>query len=209
MLKLFFTFFLFVFEVSLYGQIVKETPPPKPMTKKQERIEERNHNCIHRNKYNSSKRLTFYPFNKNSKIQFVSFDVKPDTSNKMDTIIKNSLPIENDTICYKKLDEIITLTKPQIDSLTDILYNVGLKGPITIGYSSLCYIPRNAILFLDSAGRTFEYIEICFECDDHKLSSENIDLGIFCDQKYNLLKKLFISSGIQIGTLKGKNFIAQ
>lgn len=123
----------------------------------------------------------------------------------MNEKIGNPLPRKNDTICYSLLDEIKTLSKSDIDSLTDILYNIGFKGPVHIMSLTTCFTPRNAILFIDSSGKTFDYVEICFQCSRHETSSEKIELGEFCDQKYALLKKFFISLGIGIGTLRGTN----
>jgi hypothetical protein len=67
----------------------------------------------------------------------------------------------------------------------------------------LCYNPRNAILFLDRNGKVFESIEICFECQKTKESSEKILFGQMRDEKMNMLKQFFKSAGIVYGITKG------
>jgi hypothetical protein len=205
MMRLILLTFLIVFCSTLFGQRIGEPSPPKPSKRHQAKIEERNHNCLHRNKYSLAQRMAFYPFDKATTIQIVSFDVKQD-SNQLDEITGNTIPVKNDTVCYSLLDEVKSLTKRQIDTLTDILFNVGFRGSVYSMSVGQCFIPRNAILFVDSLNKTFEYVEICFECSRYKVSSKETDMGEFCDQKYDLLKNFFISIGIEIGTLKGNDF---
>jgi hypothetical protein len=184
-----------------FGQKQKEPSPPKAMTKHMQAIEDKNHECVHTTKYSLQQRLTFYPFNHAAQIILVSFDNKPD-SNGLIEIGSNKLPMIANTIDYSKLDEIKTITNQQIDTLTGILYNNGYRGRIMI-ISESCYNPRNAILFIDSIGRTFAFIELCFECGGHRESSDKVQTGEFCNEKYDLLKNFFKSSGIEIGTIRG------
>jgi len=157
--------------------------------------EERNHNCIKRVNRTFTARLNNYPFNVSTQIQFVSFIDS--------TSIEDSLPRLNDTICYSKLKEVKTLTFAQVDKLTDIFYNYSFRGTTYIISEASCYNPRNAILFLDSRGKAFEFIEICFECSKIQESSEKISVGDLCDQKMDMLKKLFKKVGIEYGITKG------
>jgi len=107
------------------------------------------------------------------------------------------LPIVNDTICFSMLDQVKAINLKQVDSLTDILYNTIYRWNITIGTAGLCYYPRNAILFFDENDKPFEYIEICFECDNLKYSSKKIaQAGVF-DHMYNDLQKFFKRLGIK------------
>ncbi|MEO8711922.1 MAG: hypothetical protein ABI405_07365 [Parafilimonas sp.] len=112
MLKHLLAILFLSFCFSSFAQLVVDEPPtkpPKPLTKHQAKIEEENHNCIHRNRYSSIQRLNFYPFNKASTVQIVSYDVKHDTG-ELYGKVGNKLPIANDTICYSQLDEIKTLS---------------------------------------------------------------------------------------------------
>lgn len=173
-----------------YGQFKKlDTLPPRPggYPKSVLKIEKENHKCVNLPKKSFSTILKKYPFVKTAKIQLVSFK-------------GNKLPIENDTVCYSKLYEVKTLTLRQIDSLTNIMYNIGFGGTILIVEEMNCYNPRNAILFIDNDGKAFEFIEICFECEQTVNSSDKIDFGEVCNEKFNLLKKQFLNAGIIYGT---------
>ncbi len=173
--------------------------PPKLPTKKEAEIEERNHNCIKKVNKSFSARIKNYPFNNTAQVQLVSFV----GSSQHTFYVTDSLPRQNDTICYSRLNEIRALTITQIDKLTDILYNYEYAGPIHSMSSSNCYMPKNAILFLDKNGKVFEFIEICFECDRTKESSEEISLGDMCDQKISMVKNFFKEVGIKYGITEG------
>lgn len=142
--------------------------PPQPPTKKEMEMEEKNHHCVKKTNKTFAERLKKYPFNLTTQIQLVSFKGGVDTSQLQDMKNLDSLPRLNDTVCYSKLTELKSITFSQVDKLTDILYNYGYGGAVYIGSISLCYFPRNAILFLDKNGKVFEYIEICFECSKTK-----------------------------------------
>jgi hypothetical protein len=63
-----------------------------------------------------------------------------------------------------------------------------------------CYNPRNAIIFITENPKQFEYIEICFECRNTRMSSPKNDWGPFCSNKYELIQKYFKKKGILFGT---------
>ena len=178
------------FSTTSYGQFRKlDTLPPSPggYPKSVLKIEKENHKCVSLPKKSFSTILKKYPFNKTAKIQLVSFK-------------SNYLPIENDTVCLSKLFEVKTLTLRQIDTLTNIMYNIGFGGTILIIEEMNCYNPRNAILFIDNKDKVFEYIEICFECEQTVNSSDKIEFGEACNEKFNLIKKQFLNAGITHGT---------
>lgn len=181
--------FTLLFSSFSYGQFRKlDIKPPSPGGYPESvlKIEKENHKCVNLPKKTFSTILKKYPFNKTAQIQLVSFK-------------GSKLPIENDTVCYSKLDEVKTLTLRQIDSLTNIMYNIGFGGTILIIQEMACYDPRNAILFIDSSGKAFEFIEICFECEQTVNSSEKIDFGEVCNEKFNLIKQQFKNAGIKYG----------
>jgi len=178
------------FSVNSFAQFRKlDILPPSPggYPKNVLKIEAENHKCVKLPKKSLSTILQKYPFNKTAQIQLVSFK-------------GHNLPVENDTVCFSKLNETKALTFSQIDSLTNVMYNIGFGGTILIVEELNCYNPRNAILFIDSSGKTFEFIEICFECQQTVSSSEEIDFGEACNEKFNLIKKQFLQAGIKYGT---------
>ena len=189
--------------VLLFTQLAyaqKGIPPP---TKKEAELDRKNSNCVKKVNNSFTTRLKNYPFNQVAQIQLVSFKGGIDTSEFQDMKMNDSLPMLNDTVCYSKLVEVRTITYNQVDKLTDILYNYGFGGPVYIGSSSMCYFPRNAILFLDANGKVYEFIEICFECRETRTSSERISLGQMCNQKMQMLKNFFKDAQIEYGITKG------
>ena len=159
--------------------------------------------CARTSNKSFSARLKNYPFNLAARVLLVSYvglePVKPGDS----AYVNKGLPRENDSICYSKLKEIKTLTLPQVDRLTDILYNYGYAerrqaGRVYIGTINLCYDPHNAILFISPEGKPLGYIELCFFCSRHE-ESDGIKLGVMCDQKMNMIKGFFSKAGVTYG----------
>ncbi len=201
MAKQFIFITLLLWANSVFGQSIFNffrTPPPPP-TIKRIKIEERNHDCVKKGKTSFSDRLKNYPFDVSTCIQFVSFVSGIYEQNNIRTK-SDSLPRMNDTVVYAKLTEVKTLTFRQVDALSDIFYNYGFRGRITTIGNAACYMPRNAILFLDKNNKVVEFIEICFECDRTKESSLKISLGEMCTQKLDMLKNLFRKVGVEYGT---------
>lgn len=209
--KLIFCLLLSLFTNSLLGQHSHLLKPPKhPPTEVEVKLDEINKQCIHRNKYTIEQRLKFYPFNKAKQVKLVSFKNYSDppiahsigdTSNQIQEI---KSPFENKRVDYSTFTELKILNKTQVNKLTDVLFNWGYRRTPDM-ISSLganCFYPRNAILFVDARGRTFAYIEICFECEQYELSSYKIKMGQLCDNKIKILKDYFTSVGIEYGVTK-------
>ena len=159
---------------------------------------DKSRDCVRVKSLLFSETLKLYPFNKAKQIQLVSFKSSPN--------YKDSLPRMNDTVCYSKLFEVKSLIPSQVDTLTDIIHNYGFKFTYKpkrrvyfIGSVSQCYNPRNAILFLDKDNKVFEFIEICFECERTRTSSDRVSLGTNCNQKLLLVKEFFGQAGIEYG----------
>lgn len=150
-------------------------------------------NCMFTNKYTLTERRNFYPFNKAIEVKIVAFKHK-----KFDAGQYTARLTENNKIDYRRIDEIKTLNPVQIDSLTNIFYNFGLKPNASHDNDGAkCYQPRNGILFINEDYQVFEWIEICFECGQEKVSSSTIKLGDGCPYRYFLLKDFFRKSGIE------------
>ncbi len=187
---LFFTFFV---QTNSHAQVTAIPVKPRPWTKKEIEKDIRNHGCVYTKKYSSKQRLQFFPFNKAVQIKLISFDQSDSV------IIGGEIPMKNGNVDYRKLKEIKTINKSEIDTLTDILFNESYRGPFSSVSESGCYNPRNAILFVDAKGKTFAFIEICFECSAHRFSSNKIKAGDFCSQKYEYLRNFFATNGITLG----------
>lgn len=189
-----------------YGQKRKSSGPPPGMPTNEERKREaENHQCTKKDVISLIERLMKYPFNVASRIQLVSFDHGVYLLNGQMAATGSLLKI-NDSVIYSKLKETKTLTRFQVDQLTDLFYNYGYKGPVSVITEAGCYMPRNAILFLDPKGKILELIEICFECRKMYASSEKVSFGEMCDQKMEMLFGLFQKAGITYGITKGRIF---
>lgn len=181
----------------------------RPLSAQEQILYEESRKCGKVYALTPAERSKKYPFSKASTIQLVSF--KNNSTDELN-YDRDSLPRMNDTVCYSKLFEIITLRSSQIDILTDLLYNYGRKSTYTppkgvflTGSIPTCYNPRNAILFIDQNNQVYDFIEICFECDNWETSSTIIDLGESCTDKLKLLKQFFLEVGVHYGTTELSN----
>ena len=187
-------------------------PPPSPYDVKYIKPHK-----INFTKYNLTKRLSFYPFNKASKIEIVSFSlnyvkkdwlayydqravlIEGDTINR-EKYIQNGqpfvLPMKNDSILFDKMNQIKILTLSEEIEISDILYNSCYRWSDWEDKVLGCYFPRNAIIFFDENDKPFGYLEICFECRAIEKSSQNIKLIENCDYLYEELEKYFNKLGI-------------
>ena len=173
--------------------------------------------CVFLNRYSIKQRLKHYPFSTAVKIIAVSYPVEyptmipfdgPDQPNdsavkrKIDTTFTVGLHVKNGKLNNSSIKEIRVLNKAQINKLTNIIYNTDYKVNEFNSYlEGECFDPRNALIFIDKYGKIFDYIEICFECRNSESKSGKITIGTICNQKYDLLKKYFLSLGIKYGTI--------
>lgn len=152
-------------------------------------------NCMYVGKYSQEERMKKYPFSVADTVKLVSFRYHD-----------NVCPVKKDSIVIDSLIEQVTLTKSQINQFTDILYNNTIKNygdPKAVHISSVreCDLPRNAVLFIDKTGILKSYVLICFHCERFEPSLEQKTwYGAFCDQKFELIRQFFISTGIKFGT---------
>jgi hypothetical protein len=87
-----------------------------------------------------------------------------------------------DTAKWAQLSAILAIPAPEVDVET------------------LCYSPRNGIVFYSKNGEIISYLELCFECNMRRNSGIPLaDPQInFSDEKYQKLKNLFNESGMKI-----------
>jgi hypothetical protein len=156
-------------------------------TKLKVRIDE---NCIYRNKYSETERLKFYPFNVADTIKLISFRYHD-----------NNYPVDKEHIITDSLVEQKVLDREEVARLTDILYNNGPNKPGKSRSIVDCFEPRNAVLFIDKAGKLKEYMLICFHCRRiESFSSEKIGTWDDCDQKSEMIRQFFVAAGVKFGT---------
>lgn len=96
-------------------------------------------------------------------------------------------------------EEKVELSEHQKNELTDLIFNVGNNIYVS---GAKCYKPRNAILFFDDKNKLFEFVEICFECNNYRTSNEKMNLNNNCDEKLYQLKEKFAKVGIKYGIEK-------
>ncbi|WP_147319953.1 hypothetical protein [Chitinophaga silvisoli] len=150
--------------------------------------------CVKKNNLSFAARMKKYPFNVAAQVQMIGYDGMLRMSED-----GRDFYVDKDFVKMPIL-ETKTLTPVQIDSLTSILYNYGYAYPPRGYKTEDCYDPHNAIIFRDQKGKPLEFIEICFECKNTTLSDwKKMSLGDMCDQKLDLLEKLFQQAGIQSG----------
>lgn len=191
----------------LFGQQKKKSPPPpEPPSFEEARAWKEHNQCLNSHKYNEEQRRAFFPFNTATTVKLISFAKEDD--------VYTPVAVNNFIIDYSKVRESKILSSDGIDSLTDILYNVGFtpvkrpkykKGQVheveVDDSRSMCiFQPRHAILFIDSTGKVTQYISICFTCHQYYLSSRKIKYTANCENKYELLKSYFLSQGIKYRT---------
>jgi hypothetical protein len=168
--------------------------PYRDLTQEEWEEEAKNHKCAYIGKYTDTERQAMYPYNLASKVLLVSFDTLEADA------YTHILPMLNSEVNLSALKENVALNKTGIDSLTDIIFNLGYSGKILLLENTGCYDPHNAILFTDDDGKIFEYMEICFGCDRIRVSSERLEFGEPCDGKYEAIREFFKSKDIKIGT---------
>ena len=184
-MKIFFTtIFIILYAVPSFGQVKKKKSiKPKEISA-----------CIRKFNLTPQQRMKQYPFNNASQIQLVSFSQNVDTTD----YILASIPIINDTLSKSRVKGIINLTNSQIDKLTDIIFNIGLKEDSYTFSVSTAVGLDGGILFIDSNNKIFEYINICFNCQEIEIRTSKFvkSLGQPCIEKFELLKSFFKESGL-------------
>ena len=163
----------------------------------------KNARCSKVNNYSEIQRLSNFPFSKSDKIKIISFKDKMvgGVGDELQNHI-NSIKIKQDTFNYSFYDEVIALDSLQINKLTDIIYNYRNKKKPYVIRGKSCYMPRNAIFFLDKWNVIIAYIEICFECEAIRTSDTKLNLGEYCSEKYELIKTIFKDSNIKYGIVE-------
>lgn len=152
--------------------------------------------CYHNGDLTPAQRKQIYPFDKVASVEVVSF--KGVYEYDFGVIVgQGQEEVEEPEVIKPDTFERVVLTDAQVDAFTDILFNYNYAKTTTIGIEDVsCYFPRQAVLFKNELGKTFESIEICFECALVHSTLPKRSYGVFCSDKYALLKAFFASLGI-------------
>lgn len=121
--------------------------------------------CYHNGGLTPAQRKQIYPFDKFASIEVVSFKGVYEYDFG---VIEREGESEGEEPEVIKPDtfERVVLTDAEVDAFTDILYNYNYAKTTTAFTFDLngCYFPRQAVLFKNADGKTFESMEVCFEC---------------------------------------------
>lgn len=167
--------------------------------------------CVFTHKYTAAQRLARYPYNRAVKILAVSYDGTGEPNDDIvipDTIkhVKrkpHGLIFKKNVLDTSNLFEIKHLSRSQINRLTNIMMNTQERIPndyASVNSPHACFNPRNAFIFIDKNGRAFDYMEVCFECNQIESKSYKIYFSSGCTQDLELIRKYLISLGIKFGT---------
>jgi hypothetical protein len=178
------TVILIILSGFTYGCLAQKKNPSVAKSKLKQALD-----CQYINKYPAIERNKFYPFNVADSIKLISFRHQ-----------KNNYPIKGNTLIEDSIIEMKALTRSDIEELTDIQFNNFYFKKTNYGMISQCFLPRNAILFLDKSGDLLESVLLCFHCSGYQKSNEQIEFGADCSQKSALLRQYFLSKGIKFGT---------
>jgi hypothetical protein len=168
--------------------------------------------CVFDEQYSAEQRRAFYPFYQAVRVELVAF--KPSARNGIHyatsnsdafgkpSVVKNETGLTmnaDGTVEVRSVDERVTLGGKEVDELSNLLYNYRYRDANYQRNRANCYAPRNAIVFYNESGKPFAFLELCFECQDFEAFPSKIRTGEFCDGKWDALKALFRSAGVQYG----------
>ncbi|KQW98542.1 hypothetical protein [Flavobacterium sp. Root420] len=135
---------------------------------------EKNAECVRTKNLSEQKRLNHFPFSKSSQIKLISFKDNPKELSGQGLIkYIDSITLGKDAYNPKFYNETATLTSEQINKLTDIIFNFSYKKmPYTLE-DVKCYMPRNAVLFLDVDNKIIAYLELCLVASISDLATKD------------------------------------
>lgn len=165
-------------------------------------------NCKKVQKYSEESRLKLFPYNIADQVMLISFDdsgVGKMQGEELQKFLDDNLDKVLDASQLSRITEKQILSKVQTSELTNIIYNYTFTKPPTIMSFANCYMPSNAILFLDKNDKLLGFIELCFLCNRYRESSKKITIGDNCTQKTDMLKAFFLKNSIKYGTTEENN----
>ena len=111
--------------------------------------------------------------------------------------------VENDMLNEELLLEHKLLTEPHKEQLKNIFLQY--RGDSDRGSTVFCFIPRNAIFFLDENDRIKAYLSVCFECTrSHFYTRLSSEFAKRCMSIHVPLQKFMEAQGIQFGVTRSR-----
>lgn len=166
-------------------------------------------------------RIKNFPFNKTSKIKFLSYNLDfkkepiyipppPNDSIAIRNYENRKFPVKlSDILSDKSLEgaqQQKNLNLIEIEELSNIILNECAKYTTGLININGCYFPRNAILFYDENDKIFAYFEICFECGGFKSDPKKLfEHDFICEDVYYKLENFFNKTGIKTQYIKTIN----
>ncbi|MPS65338.1 MAG: hypothetical protein DI622_10175 [Chryseobacterium sp.] len=168
-------------------------------------------------RYSTKEIFNTLPLNQATKIKIISYNTNfvsefpiplPPIGGNIDSIeikriiANQKFPIKLVNIIDKEniegINQIKTLNYKDSLELSNLLFNTCGKFPNNIRRVSMCFFPRNAILFYNENDQVFDFLEICFECHRiEALSEKATKINDMCDDFYTKLEKFFKSKGLK------------
>lgn len=169
-------------------------------------------------KFSMDEIIKSFPFNKTTKIKIVSYNtdflsefripLPPVGKDGDSTMIKRLIAdetfpnkLENIIIGNENLEgikQIKTLNLEETFELLKLLYNTCGKFSSDIREVSICFFPRNAVLFYDENDVVLEILEICFDCHRMQFNSEkSLEINGMCTNFYLKVENFFNSKGLK------------
>lgn len=168
-------------------------------------------------KYSAKEILNTFPLNKATKVKIISYNTDfisefpiplPPIGGKIDSIeikkiiANRKFPIKLENIIGKEnlegINQTKTLNYKETLELSNLLFNTCGKFPNNARRVSMCFFPRNAILFYDENDQVFDFLEVCFECHRMEAISEKAtEINDMCDDFYTKLEKYFQTKELQ------------
>lgn len=206
------TLLITLFFSALFGQTIKQKKIKKKAVKVdwEKNYKEEFSDCSFTSKYTAQQRLTMYPFVKAAKVLAVSFKYEgmyTEGDDQLSNFEKRGLHFNNRVLDTSTLIEMKVLNVKQIEQLTNLIFNTGYKTKweFHIQDSRSCFESRNALVFIDDKGILLDYLELCFHCKRSRSMSDEFDIGVPCNEKYQFFSDYFKGVGVPYGTL-GKDY---
>jgi hypothetical protein len=150
--------------------------------------------CVNERSYTPEQIKSMSLFADAAQVKLVSY-FKIKTVNNTDEIL--SLITENGKFEPAKWQEEITLNEAQKQALGNILFNYGNKVVPYRRDQPECFMPNNAILFLDKFGNVSSVIELSFACETMVSMPNRLGTGTWCSEKFDVMRKFFEDAGMK------------